>query len=302
LPLACDTQPDVWRQVESVAEGSTVTFIPLRALTAADADELVREDLGYEDKKRVFESRIRSDGPAHAWRYQTPLCLEAMRAGDDQGADSLRGELDRTRAADPQAAKHISVLFDQYRLETGWRLLIEGRRVEALALADQIEPASSFRYPGLVLASSAARQAQQLARADAALVEARRLDPSRFDARLETAWLRLAQGRSAEGVAEVDGVLRSEPGPSSGLLPSFHRVHSLLLASQGRLSASLAANERFLALAPDNCPGLIDRARILKAMGRLAEARESIQLALSQDPGSGEASDLLVQLDSAPGH
>lgn len=301
LPLACDSRPDVWRQVESVEVGTTVTFVPQRKLAAAEADDLVRENLDYETKKRVFTRRIETDGPAHAWRYRLALCVEALRAGDIPLAQSLRRDLDRVQAADPQAGKMVPLLFEQHRLETGWRLLNEGRVTEALALAEQIEPDSHCRYFGLVLVASAARQCNQLARAEAALAEARSLDPLRFEAHLETAWLRLAQARFPEGEAEVVKAMCRDPGPSASLLPSFHRVHSLLVGHQSRPADALAANDRFLALMPGNRDGLVDRARLFQTTGRLAEARAALQLALAQDPGYLEAAKLMAQVESALG-
>lgn len=93
LPLVFDSRPDLWREVEAVEIGTTVTFEPLRALRAGDQG-YSEASFSVAAAERILARRqARATRPDQRARYGAAAMRKAILSGDVERAQDLRTEL-----------------------------------------------------------------------------------------------------------------------------------------------------------------------------------------------------------------
>ena len=83
--------------------------------------------------------------------------------------------------------------------------------------------------------------------------------------------------------------------------PKSAKAWKLLLivaAHAGEREEALRANDRLVALEPDDPQHYLQRAELLSGLGRLPAAREDLQRALELDPESEQAREALERLSA----
>jgi hypothetical protein len=92
LPLIMDSRGDLWREVEAVEEGWTVTFIALKEVLGVDGIKLplTAGDFSFELAENLFARRIDASNGEARRSYQLGLRELAVTAGRLDIADSVQ--------------------------------------------------------------------------------------------------------------------------------------------------------------------------------------------------------------------
>lgn len=95
LPLACDSRPDVWEEVEAVQRGDTVTFRPRIDLVESGVTQTIYEESSFDVAQAVsiFDQRIERATSLNQEKYRMGLLRKACFEGDRALADRLEAEL-----------------------------------------------------------------------------------------------------------------------------------------------------------------------------------------------------------------
>jgi predicted TPR repeat methyltransferase len=120
--------------------------------------------------------------------------------------------------------------------------------------------------------------------------------PGRVSTRVNLAAARLRLGRTAEALAELEGVLAAEP---QHLDAWCHRA--VALAELGRDAESLDCADHVLALEPDNGTAWFRRGHALERLRRLGDAQTAFERLLALQPHHAEAWFRLSQLQQRQG-
>lgn len=229
------------------------------------------------------------------WRDE----LATLRAHAEK---DLRGELESVRE-DRLDAQRSSLEAPGRFVDAAWKLIAEGRFREAHAAAAQTPADSRARWQSLLVAAHALRRSGDLAAAEQELAAARKLSARRAELYVESAWLRLDQGRFEEGLAEVERAL--ELAPAGGAAESnARRVRANLLSCKGDADAAIGQFDGLLASNPDDPELHAQRGFALARAGRRDEALAAAERALALTPGFAEAlrlRDSLVTRSDAAG-
>jgi predicted TPR repeat methyltransferase len=152
------------------------------------------------------------------------------------------------------------------------------------------DPFESARQ--LFLEGTAHYEAGRFDQAEAALLRSLEFLPGRPSTLMNLAAARIALGRPAEALPDLQAVLAAEPGNTQALCHQGQAFMALNQPAQG-----LAAFERTLAVDPRFVPALYHRALALGALMRHEEALQAVQPLLAvQDPGAAPAWQLAGQL------
>ncbi len=191
-------------------------------------------------------------------------------------AGRVEGILRELLAAEPES--------EEARLRLVEYLMRTGKPDEALAVAGQ---APKGPTPKLRLAQSAVQLATgRAAEAEAgltALAADAAAGPAGLDARLRLSELKLRQGDREGAMAQVDAVLRANPGDARG-----HAARGRILLLQGRNEEALAELRIALHDNPADIPVAILMAKAQFAMGNNLSGQETLRAALDLKPDSAE--------------
>ena len=219
-------------------------------------------------------------------RGENPEAL--VNAGDELlGSEKPEEALQQDLSAAQAGAKHLAGLY------TDMSLVQEkaGRPDEALESLEQaVEIAPSLMMPLAVkgrLLAAAGRNEE----ARAALEQARNLEPESTDARLELAEALLVLGRDAEAEEAFQQVLAVRPSHAFAL----NRL-GIAFRRQKKYDRAVAHYLKALGLNPEDENLHFNLGRCYLEMGRLEEARKSLEQALASCPEMAEAQDLLTRL------
>jgi hypothetical protein len=99
LPLATDSRPDLWRELEAPDDGWTTTFVATKDVLGPGGMALpyADEDFSFDVAKRIFDRRIAASRGTARQYFQEGLLGIAQRASQDAVAHALQQELDAAR-------------------------------------------------------------------------------------------------------------------------------------------------------------------------------------------------------------
>lgn len=195
------------------------------------------------------------------------------RMGDGGRVEGILREL---LAAEPGS--------EEARLRLVEYLARSGKTEEALTVAGQ---APNGPTPKLRLAMAAVQMASGMAAEAEAGLAALAADaaagPSGLDARLRLSEIKLRRGDRDGAMAEVDAVLRANPGDARG-----HAARGRILMIQGRHEEALTELRIALHDNPADVPVVILMAKAQFAMGNSLSGQETLRAALERKPESAE--------------
>ncbi len=204
LPLIFDSQPAVWRQVEAVREGWTVTFELLQPLRTADGPHRTWSDADFplEVAEPLLRRRMMTEHPDNATLFLRMLYRRVLVEGTPEQATRLRSQLLAT-GIDPRdlaRTEDVAALL----VPSGWQRYERGDYASALAIADR---AIAGRVPAPIWALALRGMSLlKLGRLDAArplIDEVVQRSPGLADPRMYQAELALASGDPAAAEASV---------------------------------------------------------------------------------------------------
>ena len=147
LPLIFESRPDVWREVESVDDGWTVTFAPRKPLFGADGivADYDERSFSYADASALLKNRIARD-PARA-RHFMLRSLYRLALADGTPADSaeIKKELLSAGASLAQLEEIEDIAY--ILIARGWKAHQDGDYPTARALAERAASTRAERSP-----------------------------------------------------------------------------------------------------------------------------------------------------------
>lgn len=145
----------------------------------------------------------------------------------------------------------------------------------------------SFFNLGLALTA-----AGELDEATAAFADAARMSENKIDPTLAEAQALLQLGRSNEGMARIERVLRDRPEDLQAL-----NMLGIAKAQAGKLDEARGLFEKAIALKPEDTLARINLANVLTREGRSAEALGHLDAVLKEAPATAQALGMAVALD-----
>jgi hypothetical protein len=137
LPLIFESRPDLWVEAEAVADGTTVTFIPRRDLTAPDAlpSRYSDDDFPLPLIERLIRSRMARETPTNARRLLHTLLRRIVADGTAEEWRAVRQEAIQAGATAAELAEVEDP--DMILVPRGWKEYDRGHYAEALAIAER---------------------------------------------------------------------------------------------------------------------------------------------------------------------
>ncbi len=226
LPLIFDSQPEVWREVEAVRDGWTVTFELLQPLRSPDRPHRIWSDADFplEVAEPLLRRRMATEHPKNAALFLRMLYRRVLVEGTPAQATRLRERLLSTGIdhGDLARTEDVAALL----VPAGWERYERGDYAGALAMADRAiagrSPAPTW---GLALRGMSLLKLGQLETARPDIDEVVRRNPGLADPLMYRAELALASGDHAAAERSVHEALECAPEDPAGLL---HWAVSLL--------------------------------------------------------------------------
>jgi tetratricopeptide (TPR) repeat protein len=298
LPLVFDSRPDLWREIEAVDDGTTVTFTARKALR--DSDELAAD---YSDAsfplpvaRELLERRIASSAPAAARLYRQMLyriaCLH------DDAALMLEIERSPPDAANGTSLAALSIaqqFSSDDRLREAWQAIERGdlaRATERLAPEWMSSRADVWIARGRI-EQLAGRHEAALRSFDRSLAIA---DPPDGHAHLFRAECRLQRGEYAACASDVLAHFANAPRNPPGIIRWGTQLLEVCWSRQRDEGAAAAGTHRLLQLVPDHADVELLAAVVARERGLGADARRHFDRALQLDPAHARASELRALL------
>lgn len=307
LPLTIDSRPDVWRELESVEVGDTVTVVPQTDLVAAGLTQMsyTEESFDLPTSRRVLERRIaEAETVRQRLRFRQALVFKA----------AVEGDLELAASVQATALEEIATLEPQ-GLRPGFEA--EVKRIRDSAVAELIAGALGETRPGDVdfadrcLGKLEGRPQAHMVRGIRAarrgddslafqfLGRALDQDPSLTRAWFERADLALRKGDAAAVRDEVIAALGSRPDHPAGVQAFAFR---LLEQALRELDSASAAKAVVAALDPtwaESAEWLVLRALIEHETKDRDASVRTIRRALELAPDHERAGKLLSEWSGA---
>jgi hypothetical protein len=137
LPLIFESRPDLWAEAEAVSDGTTVTFIPRRDLTAPDAlpPRYTDDDFPLPLIEQLIRSRMARESPTNARRLLHTLLRRTVADGTAEEWRAVRQEAILAGATAGELAEVEDP--DMILVPRGWKEYERGHYAEALAIAER---------------------------------------------------------------------------------------------------------------------------------------------------------------------
>lgn len=219
LPLIFDSQPEVWREIEAVRDGWTVTFELLQPLRAPDRPPRTWSDADFplEVAEPLLRHRMATEHPKNAALFLRMLYRRILVEGTPDAGARLRAQLVATGIdrRDLARTEDVAALL----VPTGWQRYERGEYAGALAMADRaIAGRSPAPIWGLALRGMSLLKLGELTEAARCIEEVVRRSPGLADPLMYRAELALASGDHAAAERSVHEALAHAPEDSAGLL------------------------------------------------------------------------------------
>jgi tetratricopeptide (TPR) repeat protein len=303
LPLVCDSAPEVWREVEAVQVGDTVTFRLEQALaeTSPWPPSFGEDSFSAEVSKRVFAARIAASEGANRKNYRLGLLRKLIWEGDRAAAAALRGELVRGNEEMPAAQRSVDIEAEVAAFEARARdeLVVEalaelrnGRQDRALDYAARLDGLAQ----GELVRGVITRWNGDTARAEAHQTRAIELDGAMYRARFERAEMRIARGAFAEAQPDIVAGLAAIPPAWDGWVRYASEVLESLFRAQGDHEAALRTLAGLEPRWREHAHFQVLRGVVLSRAGQRALAQAALNEALRLQPRNERAQELLAEM------
>jgi tetratricopeptide (TPR) repeat protein len=298
LPLIFDSRPDLWKEVEQVDSGCTVTFMPLKPLDgpAGIHHDYSEDAFPFASAEPLLQSRIAREVPEGRSMIRQTLYRKCLIDGPLEEAFRLREAI----VAEGATPAEMAIMEDvEFIVHTrGWKAYEQGDYAKAKGLAERCLAIARTRSPYYLsqLGFSLFRLGER-EHAKALMEEVLSLLPGYAPAKLFRVELAIAEGRYGDWRDAIE-VLRASQGDEVTIawslnlltqaweLEAARQPHADLLESLVGQAGSLSGNPTFLAhLAREQF-----RAR------RTKEARSNLAKALALAPGHELATRLRAEL------
>lgn len=210
LPLIFDSRPDLWQEVESVDDGSTVTFMPLKRLDGAAGihPDYSEESFPLESAERLLRDRMARATPAHRRLYLRMLYRKYLIDGPLDAASKLRLQVVADKPTPHVLASIENV--ESILIPRGWRAYDREEFAASQQIAERCLAATAKRsaYALTLLGFSRLRLGDREG-AKQSMDEVLRRFPLFPAARLFRAESALADGRHHDAEIEALDVLKS---------------------------------------------------------------------------------------------
>jgi hypothetical protein len=285
LPLVFDSQPEVWREVESVADGTTVTFVLRAGGQHAMRTDHVEASFPLERAERLIRARLARELPAHRNRLLRGLYRKTGLERDEVASARIAEELAADRAF-PTPTHELEQLVqpDLPELRHGWSAFLAGDPARARDLAGRC--LAAFARPPFGALLLHARASAAVGDADSA---ARSLEtvltrcPDVPGAAMFSAEVRIARGEKAEAESDVLQELRNVAHDESMIELGLSILARLWAADQRIADAAARVDELSRAL-PHSPTVWIACAQAQRLLGHDAEAAQALFRALALAP------------------
>jgi putative PEP-CTERM system TPR-repeat lipoprotein len=220
-------------------------------------------------------------------------------APDYMPARYLSGLIDLKRGAYASAAQSFRTVVakspedDGVRMALAETLLRQGRGAQAQEVLEPTLVRSPENETALRLAAEIQLAQKRPAEAADLLAKANALDGANVKGRVRLAEVRLAKGETSQGVRDLESLSASDPNarePDIALVSAFLRARDYPKA--------LAAAETIVKKQPSSPVGYNTVGAVYMVMGDFKAARQSLEKALSIDPGFLAAQYGLARLDT----
>jgi tetratricopeptide (TPR) repeat protein len=291
LPLVFDSDASIWREVEAVREGGTVTFQPLALVGGPAQADYSDATFTSEQAEAVFRRRIRGSAKRHAQPYRLALLRRKTIERDGAGVARLATEiLAAARPTDPivEQLAQIRRTYADEALAAAMAALGRGAPADVAACAEWLgsEPEAALLRGLLHEHRGETAQAAACYASAGDAVETVR-------ARCLRAQVLLLAGRPQAACEHLERalLLRGGEGP-------VQRAFQLLQTALERRGDAAAAVDVLDRLAPvwlGDARYEILRATALCHAGRREEGRERLLGVLRRDPQAARAKQLLEE-------
>ena len=295
LPLIFDSRPDLWQEVESVEDGTTVTFMPLKRLPSPGSidTEYSEEAFPLESAERILRNRMARESPPNRHLILRTLYRKCLVDGTPEEARKLREKL----VADGATLDELAGIEDieSILVPRGWRAYNQQDYVTSRMLAERCLTVTEKRpvYAVALLGISLLRLGDHEG-ARSCIEEVVTRLPGFPPARLFRAELALAEGRHREAQTEALQVLKGSQGDEITIEYSLN-VLAQAWDREGRVEHTLKALTDLGSSFGESPTFLAHFAREQFKVGRKDETMQNVEKALDLAPGHELAAQLRAE-------
>ena len=182
LPLVFDGRPDLWRQVDGVSEGTTVTFTPQKPLEGPGGDDAAYSEAAFPfpSVEHILRTRMARESDANAAQFLRSLYRAALIDADPDTVASIKRELVQAGIGAEETARLEEL--ELILVPRGWQAFERGEYQAALELAERcIRARAPAPVYALALKGMSQLRLGQVAEARRSIAEVRaRLPQSRM--------------------------------------------------------------------------------------------------------------------------
>ncbi len=283
LPLIFDSRPDLWKEVESVEDGWTVTFVPRKLLfgPAGIHTDYSEQAFPLEAAEHLLRGRLAGESPSNRHLILRSLYNKFLCDGSPEDAQRLRDEV-LTEGIGPDELNEMGDV-ESILVPRGWKAYNQHNFVTARMLAERCLASKGNRpvYAVALLGMSLLRLGD-LESAKSCIEEVATRLPNFLPARLYRAELALAEGRYHEAETDALYVLKGNRGDQAVIEYSLN-----VLAQAWKHESDIRAFNVLTELASffeDSPTYLAHLAREQFKLGRKDEAMRNVENALELAP------------------
>lgn len=301
LPLIFDSRPDIWKEAESVEDGSTVTFIPLKPLDglAGIDPDYAEESFSLESAEQLLRSRMARASPSNRRLFLQGLYKKYLiDPGPLDEVRKLRAEV----LAEGITSEELALLenLEISLVPQGWRAYARNDYRTARMLAERCITASGARpLQSMTLLGMSLLRLGDLDGARSCIEEVATRYPDFLQARLHRAEVALVEGRYDEAEADALQGLEGSQG-DEGRIEYAMSILEQAWNGAGRTEQAVDALTGLISALGESPTLLTHLAREQFNRGRRDEATQTVKKALRKAPRHKLASRLHDEWTNAP--
>jgi uncharacterized protein HemY len=284
LPLIFDSRPDLWKEVESVEDGWTVTFVPRKPLfgPAGIHMDYSEEAFPLDSAEHLLRSRIAKESASNRHLILRTLYNKCLYDGALEDAQRLREELVAQGIAPAELDKMGDV--EAILVPRGWKAYNQHNFITARMLAERCLAGTAKRpvYAVALLGMSLLRLGD-LEGAKSCVEEVAARLPDFLPAGLYRAEIELAEGRYEEAEANALQVLGGSHGDED-LIQYSLTILERAWDEKGRMRGAANSLMNLASSFGESPTFLAHLAREQFKLGRREEAMQNVHKALELAP------------------
>ena len=220
LPLIFDSRPDVWKQVEDLHHGTTVTFMPLKPLDGPCGIErnYAEESFPLASAEHLFKTRMAKEEPQNRKYILRALYRKYLLDGPLDQALKLREEIVAAGIpdADLKVLDDVTYAVGTYLHPRGWKAFDSGDYQRAREIGERCLalPGEATIYSRILLGFSLLRLGD-IAGAKRELEMIVAQSPQLLQARFLRVEIAIEEGRRGDAAREALEILQSGPEEST---------------------------------------------------------------------------------------